>query len=652
MKTAGCGYAKRSWLIVFLVMSLGGSAQMTLGLNKDSLRSLISTMKDDTAKADTYILLGQQYENNTPDSAIYFYQQANRLSTSLNYAAGIIRYINNYTAVLNVQGKYDESLALHDQALELEDKFHLKYERAKTLFNIGVVYQYKGDYKAAMDHFLSNLPAFEEEENGIGLQIVYANIAGIYRSLNQKDKALEFAEKSLALALKHPDDLTEIGHSYLNMANALKDAGRIKEQETFLYKAYDLSKQIPDINLQETALINLGDFLTDKVSPDTYLPLFRKALILADSLDDVYGKSLILQGIGYGLFRKGNYREAEQQAMEALRFSREYEQHESEAKTLLLLSDIRIGLGDLAASSRYRGEYDSVYSAIVSKDLLKNLQQLETSYELQKKKAELLKQQLQLEQKDRQTSRQRTWLWLLIAGVIVMGLLIFWGRRYYRQRQQLDKKNLEALKSGQENLRLKSLMEGQLLERQRISQEMHDDMGTGLTSILFLSRTIQGQESVSARLKQTAQDLIQKMNEIIWVMNHQQDTLDSLVAYMRMHIAEALDNAGIGYSFTVTEPLPLIKLNQEYRRNVYLCCKEAVHNCIKHSGADEVKISVEAGSRLEICIQDNGHGLPAGRKAGNGLSNMERRMEQTGGTFTLRSGEKGTTILLTAPLPV
>jgi signal transduction histidine kinase len=234
-----------------------------------------------------------------------------------------------------------------------------------------------------------------------------------------------------------------------------------------------------------------------------------------------------------------------------------------------------------------------------------------------------------------------------------MGLFIFWGIRYYRQRQLLNQKKVETLKAEQENSRLKGLLEGQLLERNRISQEMHDDIGSGLTSILFLSRTLQGQETVLMRLRKTAEQLIQKMNEIIWIMNNEQDTLDSLVAYMRLHIAETLDDAGIEYEFSITDSLPVHTLNQEFRRNLYLGAKEAVHNIIKHAGATQVTIFISTTNHLELIIEDDGKGLNTGETSfGNGLRNMRRRMEQVGGTFIISGSPQGTRVVLSAPLPV
>lgn len=641
---------------LFILLVTNGArlyGQMVVGLNTDSLKQVIRSTADDTNKVNNFIMLGQQYENNIPDSAIYFYKQANQLSTTLNYPAGIIRYINNYTAVLNVQGKYDESLKLHRQALALCDQYGLNDLRVKALINIGAVYQYKEDYKAAADHYLKSLPILERTADPRSLSLVYGNLCGLYRNLNQPRKALEYAEQSVKFGEKSKEPYT-IGRAYHNMANALKDNNRDKEREVYLNRAYQIGEQINDIDLQETALINLGDMLSKTATPDVYMYFFRKALPLADSLGDVYGKSLALEAIAAGLFTKKQYKQAEQKALEALVYARDNAQRETESKTLLLMSDIKIAIGDLAASARYRHEYDSVSASVVNEGLVKNVQELETRYEVEKKQSQLLKQNLLLVQKSRETLQQRTWLWIMLGGLLVMGLFLFWGVRFYRQRQLLNQKKVETLQAEQENIRLKSLLEGQMLERHRISQEMHDDMGSGLTSILFMSRTLQGQDKVAIRLRQTAEQLIQKMNEIIWIMNHEQDTLDSLVAYMRLHIAEALDNAGIDYAFTVTETLPALALSQEYRRNLYLSAKEAIHNTVKHAGATQVTISITVTDRLEVIIEDNGRGLEVGKTStlGNGLRSMQRRLEQVGGTFSIGSTQQGTRVVLTAPLPI
>ncbi|MFT4152184.1 tetratricopeptide repeat protein [Parafilimonas sp.] len=648
-----------NWLLKALVLTAVSTisilqkttAQYNPGLNKDSLHRITAVLPDDTSKVLHLILLGQQYENNIPDSAIFFYNQAKEISTKINYPAGIVRYINNYTAILNVQGKFDESLRLHQQAAALCRQYGLKDLYIKSLVNIGVVYQYKQDYEAAANHYLKNLHLLEETGDNQMLSFIYGNLCGVYLDLGQYSEAYAYAVKELTAAGKTNDTYT-MASAYNNMANALKDLDEPEKAIAYLQKAYAAGNKLNDINTMETALINMGDLFNKIYMPAKAMKAFSEALPLTDSLDDVYGKSLVLHGIAYSFYLYKKYPEALSKAETALLFAQQYEQNETQKKLLLLLSDIKIATGDIKASDQFRNRYDSLNTAIANAGLLKDIKVMESKYEIEKKQSQILKQNLLLEQKDRQAAKQRTLLLASVAGIVFMLLLLLAGFRYYRQKQQLNKNEMQAMQTLQENIRLKSLIEGQLQERRRISQEMHDDISSGLTSMLFLSRSVQGQETITSKLKNLSQDLVQKMNEIIWTMNFDQDTLENLVAYMRKQIAETLDNAGIAYSFAVTDFLPPKTVSQEFRRNIYLAGKEAVHNIIKHAGATKVTITIEADELLHVIISDNGKGFSnTNIRFGNGVKNMRQRMQLLNGSIEIINNH-GTTVILTAPMPL
>lgn len=639
-------------LIFSLLMTDAAKAQMVIGLNTDSLRQLLNAMPADTSKVLAFIRLGQQYENSRPDSAIYFYKQAGSLSSSLNYPAGIVHYINNYTAVLNVQGKFDESLKLCLEAVDICRQQGMKQQYVKSLINVGAVYQYKENYDSAASYYLKSLPLLESANDRQALSLVYGNLCGLYRNLSQPEKAAGYARKALqyAEAVKNP---YTIARACINLGNALKDMNKTSEAIPYISRARKIGAELNDVDMQETALINLGDLYTKTNDPDKYIPVFQSALPLAETLNDVYGKSLALQGIAEGLYHKKQFRQAETKTAEALAFTRQHDQKEALSNLLMLMSDIQIALGDTRSSQYYRGQHDSVQNALMNESLLKNVQELETRYEVEKKQHEIFKKNLLLEEKNRESRRQRYWLIASASGILLLSLILFLTYRFYRQKQQLDRKKIEALHAEQENIRLKAILEGELRERRRISQEMHDDMGSGLTSMLFLSRSIEGADEATGKIKNTAESLIRKMNEIIWAMNYEQDSLDSLIAYIRINAAETLDNAGIHYRFQVSDPIPDLYVNQQFRRHIYLTVKEAVHNIIKHAAATEVNIDILTGRELEIAIQDNGKGFGHNRQRrfGNGIKNMEERIRDLNGRFELVA-EKGTLVRLSIPLPV
>jgi signal transduction histidine kinase len=86
---------------------------------------------------------------------------------------------------------------------------------------------------------------------------------------------------------------------------------------------------------------------------------------------------------------------------------------------------------------------------------------------------------------------------------------------------------------------------------------------------------------------------------------------------------------------------------------MFLATKEALHNIVKHSGADQVTIEISVTENLTIIIADNGKGFESGirRPHSNGIINMGGRMKNIGGTMTITNA-KGTTVTLATPLPV
>jgi len=178
-------------------------------------------------------------------------------------------------------------------------------------------------------------------------------------------------------------------------------------------------------------------------------------------------------------------------------------------------------------------------------------------------------------------------------------------------------------------------------------------MGSGLTSLLFLSRTLSEPRDPVEKIRLLSGSLIQKMNEIIWTMEREHDSLESLISYIRVNAAETLENAEIPYQFKVREDIPAIPVSQQFRRNIYLVVKEAIHNVVRHSGATEVSITVLFTTDLQITIRDNGKGLDPGaeHRFGNGMKNMRHRMEQVRGSLRISSSE-GVLLELTAPLGI
>ncbi|HEY4417457.1 MAG TPA: two-component regulator propeller domain-containing protein [Verrucomicrobiae bacterium] len=213
-------------------------------------------------------------------------------------------------------------------------------------------------------------------------------------------------------------------------------------------------------------------------------------------------------------------------------------------------------------------------------------------------------------------------------------------------------------------------------ERSRIANDIHDDLGSGLTEIVILSELAQSAEiptdDIQAdvrKITSKARALTQSLDEIVWAMNLQNDTLDSFVTYTCNFAQEYLQLAKIRCRLDLPAQLPNVPLTADIRHNLFMVLKETLNNIVKHAHASEVWIQVTIEpKRFILSMRDNGSGFPlelapdsqAGSEAQNanlnvgkdGLVNMRKRLKNIGGQLSIQSRQNlGTQIELTLPLP-
>lgn len=239
-----------------------------------------------------------------------------------------------------------------------------------------------------------------------------------------------------------------------------------------------------------------------------------------------------------------------------------------------------------------------------------------------------------------------TWWFRIGIGLLGIGILVAAIRFYYHRKLEKQKINLERQQAVEK-------------ERTRIATDMHDDLGANLSRIKFLSETIgiknQKQETIEGEIsgiRHYAHEMIDKMGEIVWALNEKNDSLSDLLAYTRSYAVQYLSQNGIQSNVQTSEQFPNLFVGGEFRRNVYLTVKEALHNIVKHSQANKVDIFVETGKQLFISIHDNGKGFDEKniRPFSNGITNMKKRITNLSGNLEIKNTD-GSTVILVVPLP-
>ena len=232
---------------------------------------------------------------------------------------------------------------------------------------------------------------------------------------------------------------------------------------------------------------------------------------------------------------------------------------------------------------------------------------------------------------------------LLVMAGLSFAVVIAMRRRMHRRLERLERQHeLER-------------------ERSRIAQDLHDDLGAGLTEIGLLGGLLQDpawlptrKQDAYDRIVQRSRDLVMALDEIVWAVNLRNDSVNSLGGYLCRYAQGFLEPTAIRCRLEMQEAEPDQPLNSEQRHNLFLAFKEALTNVVRHSGATEVrvKISVEEKCRLFIGIEDNGRGLsPTVKEDADGLINLRQRMAQIGGRCEIvNQPAGGVSVHLSLPL--
>ncbi|MEL6141893.1 MAG: ATP-binding protein, partial [Bacteroidota bacterium] len=255
-----------------------------------------------------------------------------------------------------------------------------------------------------------------------------------------------------------------------------------------------------------------------------------------------------------------------------------------------------------------------------------------------------------------------------LVGAAIAGFIFFGTRFYYRNKLNVKKAQLKAeLERQQREVERERLIRDKERsleqQRKRISDELHDDLGTELSTLkrigFKLDRIKETEEvtTYSHRIRGIAQDLDQNLRDIFWATNQEMDSLADLIARLRHNTSKALTDNDL--SFTIDSPHDFIDrpTGSTVRHNVLRMLKEIINNILKHAKATHLDLAITAKHDwLILRVKDNGKGftpeINGGRRGGNGLNSLRSRAAELNGCIHWELAPEGGTITtVRVPLP-
>lgn len=230
--------------------------------------------------------------------------------------------------------------------------------------------------------------------------------------------------------------------------------------------------------------------------------------------------------------------------------------------------------------------------------------------------------------------------WLALGGLLI-GSLFFIRNRMQKQHFVDELKKQKAIKK----------------ERERISHDMHDDIGAGISALKLQAEFLKHKVGDMALkndiddLLYTSEEMNTSMRELLWSLDAENDNTVNFAEYVDLYGDKFFLKSKIKYHSNIKNLNHKIELAPDKRRNLYLCIKEAFNNCYKHSKAQNVYLSISENKHLlKVVIYDDGIGIDSNHCEGNGMRNMAFRMQEINGNFHVSKTNSGTELQFTVSL--
>lgn len=542
-----------------------------------------------------------------------------------------------FVALIKFTGQIDRHPSQVDRFYEQIERKYKAFPniRAMCYHTIGYYYFFVNvNYEKAFDAYLK-LEKLLEVYNGHTVTN-YANycaeISTAYYRFKDYKKAIEFGKKGVAYASNRWDCYNTIGLCFLEQQE-------VDSALHYFQKAVDeaVSKKMRNVR-RTIALGNMGYAYYKKSEYDKAKPLIFIDLNEAVKIRDfglAAGAAIPLADI---CLTEKNWKAANELLDSARRYIAISQQDSRLEKFFPVRSRYEQLMGNQNFALAYR---DSTIKAIRRNDstfnnlLVMRVQQRSDMERLTEEKSKL--------ETYKKVSQIRM---IAITAVFIILLVVIFVIRYYKGRIEEDRKQIAELN------RIMEL-------RQKLSADMHDDIGSTLSSIslythsLLMQPQADPQRNTLEKIKQNAQNVQESIGDIIWSVNPNMDVMEQVIARMRAFGADMTEHAGIAFEFTAGAEVSTLSLAMAMRKNMYLIYKEAVNNAVKYSGASKISASLkEEMGIFAMVVTDDGVGFDVTAKpTGNGLSNMQRRAEEVGAGITILSEKgKGTTVTLKIPL--
>ncbi len=510
--------------------------------------------------------------------------------------------------------------------------------KAGQLLNLGNLYLNMGDYEPAADYHLQSLRLFETLKNKRGQSFCLHSLGNDFFFMNQLASAKKYFEQSLQIK-EQLGDKRGVLTTTISLGDVYKDMNDFKKSEAYYQTALISARDMKLPGEEARALHQAGLLYRRMNEIEKARESFSKSMVLFKQLGDNVSFVKTQSELRNIDQAEQNQKETETQMLGGLNTLIRTGDRQQEAIEYQRLSEYYSSNKNYEKALYYLKKHEALTDSVEGNTVLIQLKELEEKYNSEKKEREIaiLKkdQELQALELSRQRGNTLIVAIILISVVIISFLLINRYRINNRAQRTIE---LERMRNS-------------------IARDLHDDIGSTLSSINIISQLALQEKNGNAthfqRIAQQSSGMMESMSDIVWSINPHNDSLEQVISKMKEFASEILDPMDVSYSFTGEENLLTVSLDAALRKNLFLIFKEAINNAAKYSGATSIRIDFKKKAHaLHLAITDNGKGFDVTNgSSGNGLRNMKERAKNINGLLDIKSSaQSGTEVSLVLPI--
>jgi signal transduction histidine kinase len=599
------------------------------------------SLANKTARLSKYAM---DFAATNPDSAMQIAEKGLQLSRNLKNDTGIADCSMAIGWCYYGLGNRDSSEYFLLSAAKFYHNIKDRFSEGKCLLNLSFIYQDGEEYVKLLNCLKAARPLFEKTNDEMGLAQIDLTMGSTYGDMNLYEQGKQY----IRLATSTVKRLNKVGflsscysaYGYLLMQEKDYDSALI-----YYHMEYAVSKKIADAEGNAISTDNLGEAFLKKnnqqscnLCVDSAFYYYRLALLGYTKLNSPGNIKYEEMNMGTVLRIQKQYKRSEKFLTNAFHYFDSSNNINYAYSAAEQLSNLYEETGNYKQAYNYNLITQKFKDSLDNKNRTDSIAKIFALYETERKDRTIqllnTKEKLDKEQISRQHILELFSL-ISVALVIILFIVLFNRNRI---KQQLKEVNV----------------------RNQLAADLHDEVGSSLSSILLLSKMANGRvnkensNSMLEKISANTKEVIDKMGDIVWMMNPKYDEGENVREKIEQYLLRIKDIAPFLIQLKIDAAIDVMKFRMELRKTIFLIFKEALNNTLKYAGATKVLVQLKIVERnIVLIISDNGRGFNMETVSnGNGLDTMALRAKNCDGRFYINSAEgNGTEIKATIPIP-